>query len=76
MRRVLILLPAVLWAQTPTPTTSPAQPAQSRQFLDRPSDPMMFGAAAAVLSLVGLFACWLPARRAAALDPANAIRNQ
>jgi FKBP-type peptidyl-prolyl cis-trans isomerase FkpA len=30
MRRVLIFLPAVLWAQTPTPTTSPAQPAQSK----------------------------------------------
>ena len=29
MRRVLIFLPAVLWAQTPAPKTSPAQPAQS-----------------------------------------------
>jgi putative ABC transport system permease protein len=48
----------------------------SVEFLDRPSDPLMFGAAAAVLSLVGLFACWLPARRAAALDPITAIRNE
>jgi FKBP-type peptidyl-prolyl cis-trans isomerase FkpA len=30
MRRVLILLPLVVWAQTPTPKTSPAQPAQSK----------------------------------------------
>ena len=30
MRRLLIFLPAVLWAQTPTPKTSPAQPAQSK----------------------------------------------
>jgi FKBP-type peptidyl-prolyl cis-trans isomerase FkpA len=30
MRQVLIFLPAVLWAQTTTPTTSPAQPAQSK----------------------------------------------
>src|SRR5580700_3198418 len=30
MRRVLIFLPVVLWAQTPTPQTSPAQPAQSK----------------------------------------------
>jgi putative ABC transport system permease protein len=48
----------------------------SVEFLDRPSDPLMFGAAAAVLSMVGLFACWLPARRAAALDPVTAIRNE
>ena len=30
MRRVLIFLPAVLWAQTPTPTASPTQSAQSK----------------------------------------------
>ena len=30
MRRVLIFLPVLLWAQTPTPKTSPAQPAQSK----------------------------------------------
>jgi FKBP-type peptidyl-prolyl cis-trans isomerase FkpA len=30
MRRVLIFLPVVLWAQTPTPQTSPAQPAQPK----------------------------------------------
>src|SRR5271165_6833379 len=30
MRRVLIFLPAMLWAQTPTPQTSPAQPAQPK----------------------------------------------
>jgi putative ABC transport system permease protein len=45
------------------------------RFLDAPADPVMFAAVAAVLSVVGLFACWLPARRAAALDPVNAIRN-
>lgn len=30
MRRVLIFLPAALWAQTTTPTTPPAQPAQPK----------------------------------------------
>src|ERR1035438_2113473 len=30
MRRVLIFLPVVLWAQTPPPKASPAQPAQSK----------------------------------------------
>jgi predicted permease len=39
-----------------------------------PTDPDVFLAVAAVLALVGLFACWLPARRAAALDPVAAIR--
>jgi ABC-type lipoprotein release transport system permease subunit len=29
-----------------------------------------------MLSAVGLFACWLPARRAAALDPVKAIRYE
>jgi ABC-type antimicrobial peptide transport system permease subunit len=31
---------------------------------------------AAVLVSVGVFACWLPARRAAALDPVKAIRYE
>src|SRR5579872_6153562 len=30
MRRVLIFLPAILWAQTPSPKTSPSQPAQTK----------------------------------------------
>jgi predicted permease len=39
-----------------------------------PSDPGVFAAVASVLVAVGLFACWLPARKAAALDPVKAIR--
>jgi predicted permease len=39
-----------------------------------PTDPDVFLAVAGVLVLVGLLACWLPARRAAALDPVRAIR--
>jgi predicted permease len=39
-----------------------------------PSDPTVFVAVASILVLVGLFACWLPARKAAALDPVKAIR--
>ena len=39
-----------------------------------PSDPGVFLAVGAVLALAGLAACWLPARRAAALDPVKAIR--
>lgn len=39
-----------------------------------PTDPAVFIAVATVLVLVGLIACWLPARRAAAMDPVTAIR--
>jgi predicted permease len=41
-----------------------------------PSDPAVFLVIAALLAAVGLFACWLPARRAAALDPVKAIRYE
>lgn len=41
-----------------------------------PSDPNVFLAVGALLGSVGLFACWLPARRAAALDPVKAIRYE
>ncbi|WP_058186083.1 ABC transporter permease [Terracidiphilus gabretensis] len=35
---------------------------------------MIFPVVAGMLALVGVFACWLPARRAAGLDPVKAIR--
>jgi putative ABC transport system permease protein len=41
-----------------------------------PTDPLVFIAVAATLALVGSIACWLPARRAAALDPVQAIRYE
>jgi predicted permease len=40
------------------------------------SDPTVVLAVALVLALVGLFACWLPARRATGLDPVKAIRYE
>jgi putative ABC transport system permease protein len=40
------------------------------------SDPVVFSTVSLLLTLVGLFACWLPARRAAALQPVVALRDE
>jgi putative ABC transport system permease protein len=39
-------------------------------------DPTVFALVGLVLAGVGVFACWLPARRAASLDPVKAIRYE
>jgi predicted permease len=41
-----------------------------------PRDPVAFAIAAAVLVAVSALACWIPARRAAAVDPLAAIRYE
>ena len=48
----------------------------SLQLRVSPSDPIVFVTVSLLLAAVGLFACWLPARRAAALNPVNAIRYE
>jgi putative ABC transport system permease protein len=40
------------------------------------SDPTALAVVTAVLLLVALVACWLPARRAATIDPLEAIRHE
>ncbi len=40
------------------------------------ADPATFVLTAALLSVVGLVACWLPARRASLTDPVQAIRQE
>jgi predicted permease len=40
-----------------------------------PTDPMILGATCALLFVVALLASWIPARRAAAVDPSQALRR-
>jgi ABC-type antimicrobial peptide transport system permease subunit len=49
---------------------------QSLLFEVSPQDPVTFVAAAAFLLLVGLLASYVPARRAAMVDPAVALRAE
>jgi putative ABC transport system permease protein len=41
-----------------------------------PADPLTFTAVPALLALIALFACWLPAQRAAGVPPLEAIRSE
>jgi putative ABC transport system permease protein len=41
-----------------------------------PVDPLTFGAIAMLVVLVALAACYVPARRAAMIDPIEALRHQ
>ncbi|MGH7655374.1 MAG: ABC transporter permease [Gemmatimonadaceae bacterium] len=41
-----------------------------------PDDPLTFGAVALLFGVIAALACWLPARRAAALDPITALRDE
>jgi ABC-type antimicrobial peptide transport system permease subunit len=49
---------------------------QSYLYGIRPTDPLSYAAAAAAILLTALTACYLPARRAARLDPAASLRYE
>jgi putative ABC transport system permease protein len=50
--------------------------ARSLLFDLTPTEPAVFAAAAIALSLTALLAAWLPARRAANIDPLVALRHE
>jgi ABC-type antimicrobial peptide transport system permease subunit len=41
-----------------------------------PRDPAVFGVTASGLLSIALVACWLPARRAARMNPVEALRSE
>jgi putative ABC transport system permease protein len=49
---------------------------QSLLYETRAHDPLTFAAVPALLAAVSLAACYLPARRAAAVDPAVTLRAE
>jgi len=53
-----------------------ARMAGSLLFDVRPEDPLTFATTAAALAAIGLAAAWLPAHRAAGMDPMSALRNE
>jgi putative ABC transport system permease protein len=52
------------------------QVARTQLFGVTPYDPLTFLIVPPLLALIALIACWLPARRAARIDPLVALRYE
>jgi ABC-type antimicrobial peptide transport system permease subunit len=70
---ILLGLGLALGTVLPVVTT---RTAEALLFGLRPNDPLTLGLSAAALAVVALAASFLPARRAAALDPMTALRDE
>jgi predicted permease len=49
---------------------------QTLLFETKAADPLIYLGIATLLITIAAFACWIPARRAAAIDPLRALRNE
>ena len=49
---------------------------RSQLFGIGPADPLAYGAVAVLLGFVAFVACYIPARRAAGVDPMIALRTE
>jgi putative ABC transport system permease protein len=49
---------------------------RSQLFGVEPADPLAYTTVAVILTLVAIVACYIPARRAAAVDPIIALRQE
>jgi len=48
----------------------------SQLYQVTPHDPVAFAAGLAILFIIALAACWVPARRATSIDPMQALRSE
>lgn len=53
-----------------------AQCLRSMRYGVGPADPLTYVGAAVMTSVIGLLACYVPARRAAGIDPLHLLRSE